>query len=52
VAAIDALDDATVNEYIPVSVSDSAKAATLLASDRARMMTGMVVNSTAGVALD
>src|SRR5262249_49559844 len=37
---------------IPASVSDTAKAAVLLASDRARMMTGTVVNSTAGAALD
>jgi 3-oxoacyl-[acyl-carrier protein] reductase len=36
----------------PASVSDTAKAAILLASDRARMMTGTVVNSTAGAALD
>jgi enoyl-[acyl-carrier-protein] reductase (NADH) len=34
------------------SVSDTAKAAAFLASDRARMITGTVVNSTAGAALD
>ena len=37
---------------VPASVSDTAKAAVLLASDRARMMTGTVVNSTAGAAAD
>jgi 3-oxoacyl-[acyl-carrier protein] reductase len=36
----------------PASVSDTAKVAAFLASDRARMMTGTVVNSTAGAALD
>jgi hypothetical protein len=33
-------------------VSDTAKAAVLVASDNARMMTGTVVNATAGAALD
>jgi NAD(P)-dependent dehydrogenase (short-subunit alcohol dehydrogenase family) len=37
---------------LPASTSDTARAAVLLASDRARMMTGTVVNATAGVALD
>lgn len=37
---------------VPASTSDTAKAAAFLASDRARMMTGTVVNSTAGAALD
>jgi len=37
---------------IPASVADTARAAAFLASDRARMMTGTVVNSTAGAALD
>jgi 3-oxoacyl-[acyl-carrier protein] reductase len=37
---------------IPATTSDTAKAAAFLASDRARMMTGTVVNSTAGAALD
>jgi NAD(P)-dependent dehydrogenase (short-subunit alcohol dehydrogenase family) len=37
---------------LPASVSDTAKTAVLLASDGARMMTGTVVNSTAGAALD
>ena len=37
---------------VPATVSDTAKAAALLASDRARMMTGTVVNSTAGAAAD
>ena len=37
---------------VPASVSDTAKAAALLASDRVRMMTGTVVNSTAGAAAD
>lgn len=37
---------------VPASVSDTAKAAVFLASDRARMVTGTVVNSTAGAALD
>ena len=37
---------------VPAGVSDTAKAAVLLASDRARMWTGTVVNATAGAALD
>lgn len=37
---------------VPASISDTAKLAAFLASDRARMMTGTVVNSTAGAALD
>jgi 3-oxoacyl-[acyl-carrier protein] reductase len=37
---------------VPASISDTARAAAFLASDRARMMTGTVVNSTAGAALD
>jgi NAD(P)-dependent dehydrogenase (short-subunit alcohol dehydrogenase family) len=37
---------------LPATVSDTAKLAALLASDRVRMMTGTVVNSTAGSALD
>jgi NAD(P)-dependent dehydrogenase (short-subunit alcohol dehydrogenase family) len=37
---------------VPAKVSDTAKAAVLLASDRARLLTGTVVNSTAGAALD
>jgi len=37
---------------IPAGVSDTAKSAAFLASDRARMMTGTVVNATAGAALD
>ena len=37
---------------IPASVADTAKAAAFLASDRARMMTGTVVNSSAGAAAD
>jgi len=37
---------------VPAKVSDTAKAAVFLASDRARMFTGTVVNSTAGAALD
>jgi 3-oxoacyl-[acyl-carrier protein] reductase len=37
---------------VPASTSDTAKVAAFLASDRARMMTGTVVNSTAGAALD
>ena len=36
----------------PASVSDTAKAAVFLASDHARMVTGTVVNATAGAALD
>jgi 3-oxoacyl-[acyl-carrier protein] reductase len=36
----------------PARVSDTARAAVLLASDRARMMTGTVINATAGAALD
>jgi NAD(P)-dependent dehydrogenase (short-subunit alcohol dehydrogenase family) len=37
---------------VPASISDTAKMAAFLASDRARMMTATVVNSTAGAALD
>ena len=37
---------------VPASIFDTAKAAVFLASDRARMMTGTVVNSTAGAAAD
>ncbi len=37
---------------IPARTSDTAKAAAFLASDRARMITGTVVNSSAGAALD
>jgi NAD(P)-dependent dehydrogenase (short-subunit alcohol dehydrogenase family) len=37
---------------VPASVFDTAKAAVLLASDHMRMMTGTVMNSTAGAALD
>ena len=37
---------------VPASISDTAKVAAFLASDHARMMTGTVVNSTAGAALD
>jgi len=37
---------------VPAHTCDTAKAAAFLASDRARMMTGTVVNSTAGAALD
>ena len=37
---------------VPASISDTAKLAALLASDRVRLMTGTVVNSTAGPALD
>jgi 3-oxoacyl-[acyl-carrier protein] reductase len=37
---------------VPAITSDTAKLAAFLASDRARMMTGTVVNSTAGAALD
>jgi NAD(P)-dependent dehydrogenase (short-subunit alcohol dehydrogenase family) len=36
----------------PATVSDTAKAAALIASDRFRLLTGTVVNSTAGAALD
>jgi NAD(P)-dependent dehydrogenase (short-subunit alcohol dehydrogenase family) len=37
---------------IPATVQDTANAAVLVASDRARMMTGTVINATAGAALD
>jgi 3-oxoacyl-[acyl-carrier protein] reductase len=37
---------------VPASVSDTAKAAVLIAPDRGRLITGTVVNSTAGAALD
>ena len=36
----------------PMKVSDAAKAAALIASDRFRMLTGTVVNSSAGAAMD
>jgi 3-oxoacyl-[acyl-carrier protein] reductase len=37
---------------VPATIIDTAKLAALLASDRVRMVTGTVVNSTAGAALD
>jgi len=37
---------------VPATVADTANAAVLIASDRARMLTGTVVNATAGAALD
>src|SRR6266567_6337200 len=37
---------------VPATVQDTANAAVLIASDRARMLTGTVVNATAGAALD
>jgi 3-oxoacyl-[acyl-carrier protein] reductase len=37
---------------IPATVQDTANAAVLIASDRGRMLTGTVVNATAGAALD
>jgi 3-oxoacyl-[acyl-carrier protein] reductase len=37
---------------IPATTVDTAQAAVFLASDRARLMTGTVLNSTAGAALD
>jgi NAD(P)-dependent dehydrogenase (short-subunit alcohol dehydrogenase family) len=37
---------------VPASTTDTAKAAVFLASDRARMMTGTVLNATAGSAAD
>ena len=37
---------------VPAKVSDTANAAAFLVSDRARMFTGTVVNSSAGAALD
>ncbi|HMA70100.1 MAG TPA: SDR family oxidoreductase [Xanthobacteraceae bacterium] len=37
---------------VPATVLDTANAAVMLASDRARMLTGTVVNATAGAALD
>jgi 3-oxoacyl-[acyl-carrier protein] reductase len=36
----------------PASIHDTARAAVLIASDRARLLTGTVVNSTAGAAAD
>jgi len=36
----------------PMHVADTAKAATLIASDRFRLLTGTVVNSSAGAAMD
>lgn len=37
---------------VPATVTDTANAAVLVASDRARMVTGTVVNASAGAALD
>jgi NAD(P)-dependent dehydrogenase (short-subunit alcohol dehydrogenase family) len=37
---------------VPATVQDTANVAVLIASDRARMVTGTVVNATAGAALD
>jgi enoyl-[acyl-carrier-protein] reductase (NADH) len=37
---------------VAATVRDTANVAVLIASDRARMMTGTVVNATAGAALD
>jgi len=37
---------------VAATVQDTANAAVLIASDRARMMTGTVINATAGAALD
>jgi len=37
---------------VPATVQDTANAAVLIASDRARMLTGTVVNATAGAASD
>jgi enoyl-[acyl-carrier-protein] reductase (NADH) len=37
---------------VPASTADTAKLAAFLASDQARMMTGTVVNATAGSAPD
>jgi 3-oxoacyl-[acyl-carrier protein] reductase len=37
---------------VPASVAETAKAAVLVASDRGRLITGIVVNSTTGAALD
>ena len=36
----------------PANIADTAKLAAFLASDKARLMTGTVVNSSAGAALD
>jgi hypothetical protein len=36
----------------PATVQNTANAAVLIASDRGRMLTGTMVNATAGVALD
>ena len=37
---------------VPATVADTANAAVLIASDRARMLTGTVLNATAGAVLD
>ena len=37
---------------VPATVQDTANAAVLIASDRGRMLTGTVLNATAGAALD
>jgi hypothetical protein len=41
-----------LHNKIPASTADTAKAAAFLASDRARMFTCTVVNSTAAAAAD
>jgi 3-oxoacyl-[acyl-carrier protein] reductase len=37
---------------VPATVQDTANAAVLIASDRARMLTGTVVNASGGAVLD
>ena len=37
---------------VPATLQDTANAAVLVASDRGRMLTGTVINATAGAALD
>ena len=49
--AIAALANLTLLKVSP-SASDTAKAAAFLASDRARMMTGTVLNSSGGAVAD
>jgi NAD(P)-dependent dehydrogenase (short-subunit alcohol dehydrogenase family) len=49
--AMDRLADSTMLKASP-QTADTARAAAFLASDRARMMTGTVLNSTVGAAMD
>jgi 3-oxoacyl-[acyl-carrier protein] reductase len=47
-----ALERIAKYNFLKIPATDTANAAVLIASDRARMLTGTVVNATAGAALD